>query len=59
MAIRKLLSFKKFYFKFQSPDGYDIFGSEFGVITGIQVGPDDGYLYVLTYGGTIYRIVPS
>jgi aldose sugar dehydrogenase len=37
----------------------NIFGSGFGVITDIQVGPDDGYLYVLTYGGTIYRIVPS
>ena len=37
----------------------NIFGSGFGVITDIQVGPDDGYLYVLTYNGTIYRIVPS
>ena len=37
----------------------NIFGSGFGVITDIQVGPDDGYLYVLTYDGTIYRIVPS
>jgi glucose/arabinose dehydrogenase len=37
----------------------NIFGSGFGVITDIQVGPDDGYLYILTYGGTIYRIVPS
>jgi aldose sugar dehydrogenase len=37
----------------------NIFGSGFGVITDIQVGPDDGYLYVLTYSGTIYRIVPS
>jgi aldose sugar dehydrogenase len=37
----------------------NIFGSGFGVITDIQIGPDDGYLYVLTYGGTIYRIVPS
>ena len=37
----------------------NIFGSGFGVITDIQVGPDDGYLYVLTYGGTIYRIAPS
>ena len=37
----------------------NVFGSGFGVITDIQVGPDDGYLYVLTYGGTIYRIVPS
>jgi glucose/arabinose dehydrogenase len=37
----------------------NVFGSGFGVITDIQVGPDDGYLYVLTYGGTIYRIAPS
>ena len=37
----------------------NIFGSGFGVITDIQVGPDDGYLYILTYGGTIYRIAPS
>jgi glucose/arabinose dehydrogenase len=38
----------------------NIFGSGFGVITDIQVGPDDdSNLYVLTYSGTIYRIVPS
>jgi glucose/arabinose dehydrogenase len=36
----------------------NIFGSGFGVITDLQVGPD-GFLYVLTYSGTIYRIVPS
>jgi aldose sugar dehydrogenase len=36
----------------------NIFGSGFGVITDIQVGPDDGYLYVLNYSGTIYRIAP-
>ena len=37
-----------------------IFGSGFdGGITDLQVGPDDGYLYVLTYAGSIYRIVPS
>jgi aldose sugar dehydrogenase len=34
-----------------------IFGKGFGTITDLQVGPD-GYLYVLTVGGTIYRIVP-
>jgi aldose sugar dehydrogenase len=28
-------------------------------ITDLQVGPDDGYLYVLTLAGSIYRIVPS
>jgi glucose/arabinose dehydrogenase len=37
-----------------------IFGSGFdGGITDLQVGPDDGYLYVLTFAGSIYRIVPS
>jgi len=34
-------------------------GQEFGVITDIQVGPDDGYLYILALNGRIYRIVPS
>jgi aldose sugar dehydrogenase len=36
-----------------------IFGKGFGVITDIQVGPEDGYLYILTYQGTIYRVAPS
>ena len=36
-----------------------IFGKGFGVITDIQVGPEDGYLYILTYQGTIYKIAPS
>ena len=37
-----------------------IFASGFdGGITDLQVGPDDGYLYVLTFSGSIYRIVPS
>lgn len=35
-----------------------IFANGFGAITDLQVGPD-GYLYVLTYGGSIYRIVPG
>ena len=38
-----------------------VFGSGFGVITDIKVGPDDGYLYVLTFDrkmGTIYKIGP-
>jgi glucose/arabinose dehydrogenase len=35
-----------------------VFGNGFGGITDIQVGPD-GYLYVLSYSGVIYRIVPS
>ncbi len=34
-----------------------VFGQGFGTITDLQVGPD-GYLYVLTFGGTLYRIVP-
>ena len=35
-----------------------IFGSEFGAITDLEVGPD-GYLYVLSFGqGAIYRIHP-
>jgi glucose/arabinose dehydrogenase len=37
-----------------------IFGRGFGGITDIEVGPYDGYLYVVSIGyGTIYRIVPS
>ena len=32
-----------------------IFGEGFGVITDIKVGPD-GYLYILGFDGTIYRI---
>ena len=35
-----------------------ILGQSFGIITDLEVGPD-GYLYVLTYQGTIYRIIPS
>jgi glucose/arabinose dehydrogenase len=35
-----------------------IFGSEFGAITDLEIGPD-GYLYVLSFGqGAIYRIHP-
>jgi glucose/arabinose dehydrogenase len=40
-------------------EGGIIFGEGFGTITDIQVGPEDGYLYILTYQGTIYRIIPS
>jgi aldose sugar dehydrogenase len=36
-----------------------IFGQGFGVITDIKVGAGDGYLYILTYDGSIYRILPS
>jgi glucose/arabinose dehydrogenase len=35
-----------------------IFGQGFGVITDIKVSPD-GYLYILGYDGTIYKIVPN
>lgn len=36
-----------------------IFGSNFGGISDIEIGPD-GYLYVLSFArGTIYRIVPA
>jgi glucose/arabinose dehydrogenase len=34
-----------------------IFGQGFGGITDIQVGPD-GYLYVLSYTGAMYRVLP-
>jgi hypothetical protein len=30
----------------------------FGAITDIEVGPD-GYLYIVGFKGTIYRIVPT
>jgi aldose sugar dehydrogenase len=37
-----------------------VFATGFGGITDLEVGPGDGYLYVLSYtGGAIYRIVPS
>jgi glucose/arabinose dehydrogenase len=35
-----------------------VLGQGFGVITDIQVSPD-GYLYILTLNGNIYKIVPS
>ena len=40
-------------------EGGAVLGQGFGVITDIQVGPDDGYLYILTLNGRIYRIAPS
>jgi glucose/arabinose dehydrogenase len=40
-------------------EGGVIFGKGFGVITDMQVGPDDEYLYVLTYDGRIYKIYSS
>lgn len=35
-----------------------IFGTGFGAITDIETGPD-GNLYILTFGGNLYRIVPA
>ncbi|HJT47099.1 MAG TPA: PQQ-dependent sugar dehydrogenase [Nitrososphaeraceae archaeon] len=36
------------------------FGKGFGGITDIKTGPDDGFLYILSYfNGSIYRIVPD
>jgi aldose sugar dehydrogenase len=40
-------------------EGGAVLGQGFGTITDIQVGPDDGYLYILTLRGGLYRIVPS
>ena len=40
-------------------EGGAVLGQGFGVITDMQVGPDDGYLYILTLNGSIYRIVPT
>jgi aldose sugar dehydrogenase len=40
-------------------EGGAVLGQGFGVITDIQIGPDDGYLYILTLNGRIYRIIPS
>jgi hypothetical protein len=42
----------------QQEGGGIILGQGFGVITDIQVSPD-GYLYILTLQGSLYRIVPS
>ena len=43
-----------------SSDALDqiIFARGFGGITDIKVNPYDGYLYILTFEGTIYRVVP-
>jgi glucose/arabinose dehydrogenase len=45
----------------ESPGLEDIiFGQGFGEITDLEVGPDDGYLYVLSIGqGKIFKIVPG
>ena len=36
-----------------------VFGGGFGGITDIKVNPYDGYLYILAFDGTIYRIVSA
>jgi len=39
-----------------------IFGKGFGGITDIKIGPEDGFLYILTFDktqGTVYKIVPT
>jgi hypothetical protein len=41
-----------------------LFADGFGIVTDLQIGPDDGYLYVVsgdrpTKTGTIYRMVPQ
>jgi hypothetical protein len=43
----------------ETQQGGIIFAKGFGAITDLEVGPYDGYLYVLTFDGSIYRIVPS
>jgi aldose sugar dehydrogenase len=40
-------------------EGGVVLGQGFGVITDMQIGPDDGYLYILTLNGGIYRLIPS
>lgn len=40
-------------------DIHQIFGHGFGTITDIEIGPNDGFPYVFTFDGTIYRIVPN
>jgi aldose sugar dehydrogenase len=42
----------------ETQQGGIIFAKGFGSITDLEVGPYDGYLYVLTFDGTIYRILP-
>src|SRR5918911_2106857 len=44
-----------------SSDSLDqiVFGRGFGGITDIKFNPYDGYLYILTFDGTIYRIVAA
>ena len=44
-----------------SSDSLDqiVFGRGFGEITDMKVNPYDGYLYILTFNGTIYRIVST
>ncbi|VFJ12508.1 PQQ-dependent sugar dehydrogenase [Candidatus Nitrosocosmicus franklandus] len=36
-----------------------VFGDGFIHITDLETGPEDGYLYILTYNGIIYRVLPA
>jgi glucose/arabinose dehydrogenase len=36
-----------------------IFGGGFGIITDLRIGPGDGYLYVLSFAGNLYKIIPK
>jgi glucose/arabinose dehydrogenase len=42
----------------QSRQGDNVLGKGFGLVTDIQVSPD-GYLYILGYDGTVYKISSS
>jgi hypothetical protein len=35
------------------------FGDNFGKITDIEVGPNDGLLYIVSIDGAIYKIIPK
>jgi hypothetical protein len=35
-----------------------IFGTGFGGITDLKVGPDDGFLYIVSFSGNLYVISP-
>ena len=45
-------------------EGQIMFGEDFGIVTDMQVGPHDGYLYVVSGDrpnrlGTVYKIIPK
>lgn len=48
----------------ESEESEILFADGFGIVTDLQVGPDDGYLYLVagdrpTKTGALYRIVPQ